>query len=309
MITEQRRFEDDRIALFARYGVEMTARRVADRRGRETYLLDSGGSGDPLMLLHGGGSEGSIWAPIAGRFADRHRVLVPDRPGCGLSYPIAYGGFDFRAAAAEWFSEVVDGLELDAVDVMGNSMGGFFSIAYGLSERSRARRIAFAGAPAGLDRWGPWPLRFTGLKGVNRLVFALAGEMDADGLQDLYRKMLVADADALDQDYLEVWAAGGALPGAQVGWRTLLEECVTLFGFRRRYMLRDDFPELDVPILMVWGEEDAFASPDSGEALAEQMRNARLVRVPAAGHLPWLDAPDAVVDPVRQFLSGHHAGS
>lgn len=299
----ERDFEEDRVALFERYGADPTPRRVPDRHGRETYVLDLGGAGRPLLLIHGGGADATIWAPIAARFTDTHRVLVVDRPGCGLSYGVAYGGFDYRSAAAEWLEDLVAGLELDSVDVLANSMGGYFALAYALAG-GRVRRLALAGAPAGVDRWVPYPLRLLGLKGVNRLLFALQGEMDADDLEGLFDDLLVADIDRVPDAMLEVGARGGALPGADVAWRTLLEECITLGGFRRRYMIREEVAGLEQPTLMVWGEDDAFAPPESGAELAARMPAGRLVRVPDAGHLPWLDRPEAVVEPVAAFLNG-----
>jgi pimeloyl-ACP methyl ester carboxylesterase len=303
MPASERTFEDHRIKLFERYGPTPTPRRVRDRHGRETYVLDLGGDGPPLVMIHGGGSEASIWTPIAARFTDTHRVLVADRPGCGLSYRVAYGGFDCRAAAAAWLTDLVDGLDLGPVDILANSMGGFFSLAYTLTDGARVRRIALAGAPAGVDRWIPYPLRLMGLKGVNRLLFALQGEMDVDDVRDMFDDMLVADVERVDEQLLEVGARAGSLPGALVAWRTLLEECITPGGWRRRYLIRDEVAGLDLPTLMVWGEDDAFASPESGAELASRMPDARLVRVPDAGHLPWLDRPEAVVDPVREFLA------
>ncbi len=303
MTAERKAFERERLALFERYGATMTPVRVPDRQGRETYVLDSGGGGDPLVLVHGGGSEGSIWAPIVASLAEERRVLVPDRPGCGLSYPVAYGGFDYGAAAVEWMADLLAGSNLDEVDVLANSMGGFFALSYGLSERHRIRRLVLAGAPAGLDRWLPYPLRLLGVKGVNRLVFALSGEPDLASTRSLFDDLLVADGDAVDDELLEVATTAQALPGAEVGWRTLLEECVTPLGFRKRYMIRDRVAELDVPTLFLWGEEDAFAPPSSGEALAARMPGAALERVEGAGHLPWLDRPEPVVRSTRRFLT------
>lgn len=51
-------------------------------------------------MIHGGLSEASEWSLLAGKLPGR--VIIPDRPGCGLSYPIDYRGVDYRQAAADW---------------------------------------------------------------------------------------------------------------------------------------------------------------------------------------------------------------
>ncbi|MGH2762210.1 MAG: hypothetical protein ACRDL0_19210 [Thermoleophilaceae bacterium] len=63
-------FERERLALFARYGFEAESRRITDRHGRATYLLVRGEGPRPTVLVHGGLSQASEWAPLAGRVPD-----------------------------------------------------------------------------------------------------------------------------------------------------------------------------------------------------------------------------------------------
>ena len=300
----QRDFQRRRLELFETRGTEMQPRRVEDAHGRSTYVLDSGGGGPALLMIHGSLADASIWAPIASRFTDSHRLLAVDAPGYGLSFPIDYGDADYRRTVTDWLGDLVDRLGLDAYDLLANSMGGYMALAHLLDgDDPSVRRLVLVGAPAGLDRWLPIPMRLMGLKGVNRLIFALMGNPDADDLRDSYEQLIVARPERLDRSYLEVAALGQSLPVTETGARTQLEQCATLGGFRRRYMLRDEVPTLSLPMLFVWGESDPFAPPDSGRELADRMDNARLVTVPDAGHLPWLDAPDETVDPILEFLS------
>jgi pimeloyl-ACP methyl ester carboxylesterase len=62
---------------------------------------------------------------------------------------------------------------------------------------------------------------------------------------------------------------------------------------------------LTTPTLLVWPEHDAFGSPEDGEALVAMNPNLRLVRVPGAGHLPWIDDPETVVAEIDRFLTTH----
>ena len=58
-----------------------------------------------------------------------------------------------------------------------------------------------------------------------------------------------------------------------------------------------------MPTLLLWPEHDAFGSPQKGEALVAANPNLRLVRLPGAGHLPWIDDPDTVVAEIERFLT------
>jgi pimeloyl-ACP methyl ester carboxylesterase len=59
---------------------------------------------------------------------------------------------------------------------------------------------------------------------------------------------------------------------------------------------------LDVPTLLLWGREDAFASVETARAIADRVRDARLVVVDDCGHLPTLERPEACVPAVRTWL-------
>ncbi|MGH2805260.1 MAG: alpha/beta fold hydrolase, partial [Thermoleophilaceae bacterium] len=69
-----------------------------------------------------------------------------------MSYPIDYREVDYRGAAAEWLLDLLDAIDADQVDLVGNSMGGFFSMAFAIAHPHRVRRLVLVGAPAGLDR-------------------------------------------------------------------------------------------------------------------------------------------------------------
>ena len=77
---------DQRARLLA--GLPVTERRV-QLAGVSTAVLE-GGSGPPVVLLHGGIESGGVyWAPVISRLAQSNRIVVPDLPGLGESEPVA----------------------------------------------------------------------------------------------------------------------------------------------------------------------------------------------------------------------------
>ena len=294
-------FETQRLDFFAACGTPVEARRLEDRQGRTIYAMERG-DGTPVVLLHGGGAEGAIWAPFLSELPEGTRAIVVDRPGCGLTYRQDYRGVDFRRAVAAFVEDVLDGLGLEQASFVANSMGGYFALCFALAHPERVVDLALLGAPAGLDRWLPVPIRLLGTPGINRVISWLAGEQDVDASRDLYEQMLVADIDRVPDALLEVGSANYQQPGAWDCWLGLLEKVATPLGFRQRLMIRDEVADLDVRTLFAWGTEDAFAPPSTGQELDEQMPDSQVWVVPDAGHLPWLDDPDTCGRAVRGFL-------
>jgi pimeloyl-ACP methyl ester carboxylesterase len=100
------RFGQLRRAAFAVRGFAGEGRQIPDRAGGESYALVSGGGPCPVVLLHGGVGATIEWAEMAARL-DRP-VVIPDRPGFGLSDPHDYRRVDFRADAANWLLDLTD---------------------------------------------------------------------------------------------------------------------------------------------------------------------------------------------------------
>ena len=141
-------FEQLRLAAFAHRGFAGEGRRIPDRAGRESYALVSGDGPCPTVLVHGGVDNTIEWAEIAARLDGP--VVIPDRPGFGLSHPHNYYLVDFRNDAVRWLLELADGVGMQQIDLVGNSMGGFFAIAFAAAHPERVRRLILSGSAAGL---------------------------------------------------------------------------------------------------------------------------------------------------------------
>jgi len=77
------------------------------------------------------------------------RMIAVDRPGCGLTDEFRYTGTsDLRQHAVTFLSGVADVLDLDAMDLVANSMGGLWSLWFALDRPERVRSLALLGCPA-----------------------------------------------------------------------------------------------------------------------------------------------------------------
>lgn len=293
-------FERKRLAFMASQGCESEPALIVGQSGRSTYVM-AAGAGTPIrLLIHGGLSEGSVWGPLAGRLEGR--IVVADRPGCGLSDPIDYRKVQsYKNAAAEWANEVVCGLGEDQVDVVGNSMGGYFAIAFAAAHPERVRRLVLIGHPAGLG--GDVPLFFrlwanpVAEKLIRRLKFK-----DVDQFRSRIYPTLVAHPERVPDALPEVEYAAGNLPDFSLTAYTMFRSLISLSGWRADQMLSDALTALGTPTLFIWGASDLTAPPSKGEPLAARMSNCEFKVIDDAGHMPWIDEPDQVAHLVNGFL-------
>jgi pimeloyl-ACP methyl ester carboxylesterase len=282
-------FEQKRLAFMTGQGFECEPQRIIGRSGRSTYVMTSGEGTPSRVLIHGGLSEGSVWGGLAGRL--NGRIVVADRPGCGLSDPVDYRQFDtYRDAAAEWVDEVADGLGERQVDVVGNSMGGYFAIAFALANPERVRRLILAGGPAGLPIDVPLFIRLWGNpiaeKAIRRMKFK-----DVDSFRSTIYPTAAAHPERIPDELAEIEFAAGNLPDFSLTSYTMFRSITTLRGWRSDFLIDEYLARLDTPTLFVWGDADAAGPLAMGRSLANRMNNAEFRVIKDAGHAPGTTNP------------------
>jgi len=291
-----------RLSYFRDLGCDVRSWRFADPQGRESYVFRAGGDGVPLVLIHGGLDHACAWTQVAPHL--RRPLVMPDRPGCGLSHPVDYRGVAFRQAAADWLLALVDALGVDQIDLVGNSMGGYFSAAFATAHPDRVRTLTLPGCPASFDRRIPFFMRLMGRPVIGpRLAKMTALEPDKARRQIF--PGLVAHPERIPERLLELGAMNAAQPKAQQCVHSMLAAFTTLGGVRPEVALREDLERLDVPTLFVWGDKDQFGPPSTGEALVQRMPNARLEILEDVGHLPHLEAPQRLAGLIEAFIEAH----
>jgi pimeloyl-ACP methyl ester carboxylesterase len=298
-----RQVEEAYAALLARYAPETQVRRVAWSQG-ETQVLELG-AGPPLLLVHGGGDSAFEWVPILQALARNHRVLAVDRPGHGLADPFDYRGVDLLEHARTFLRDVLDALELRGVEIVANSIGGLWCVAFALVAPERVSRLALAGTPPGVARPAPLQLQLFGLPLVGRrLGRLLLSNPTRDSSRKFWGQLLVAHPERLDESLLDADVAHMRRNRESV--IGLMQCVVGVGGLRRHLLLGERWQEVKVPTVFLWGERDAFMTPkmrEAWEAIASRNPNLSIIRVPDAGHLPWIDAPERVVDEIEAFLA------
>jgi pimeloyl-ACP methyl ester carboxylesterase len=117
-----------------------------------TIHVRVGGKGPAVVLLHGFGDTGDMWAPVAGVLIHNHTVVVPDLRGMGLSsHP--EGGYDKKTQARD-ITQVMDNLNIDKADFVTHDIGNMVGYAFAAQFPARVTRWVVIDAP--LPGIGPW---------------------------------------------------------------------------------------------------------------------------------------------------------
>lgn len=133
---------------------DSTLREIRGNHGMLRY--HEAGEGPPLLLLHGSGPGVSGWRNFHGNlpvFAEHYRCIVLEFPGFGVSDPTDKHPM---AAAPEAVIELLDLLNLEQVDIIGNSMGGMVATRVAIEHPQRVRRMVTVGG-AGRNLFSPGP--------------------------------------------------------------------------------------------------------------------------------------------------------
>ena len=102
-----------------------------------TLHVRVGGNGPAVVLLHGYGETGDMWAPLAAELARDHTVIAPDLRGMGLSAR-AERGFD-KKNQAEDIAGVMDALGVATADVVAHDIGNMVAFAFAAQHPGRVR--------------------------------------------------------------------------------------------------------------------------------------------------------------------------
>jgi len=117
-----------------------------------TIHVRVGGSGPAVVMLHGFGDTGDMWAPVAAKLMEGHTVVVPDLRGMGLSsHP--EGGYDKKTQAHD-IAKVMDELKIEKADFVTHDIGNMVGYGFAAQFPERVTRWVIIDAP--LPGIGPW---------------------------------------------------------------------------------------------------------------------------------------------------------
>jgi len=257
----------------------------------------AGGEGPAVLLLHGYGETGDMWAPLAARLARNHRVIVPDLRGLGLSSrPV--GGYD-KKTQAEDMAGVLDKLKIDKVDLVTHDIGNMVGYAFAAQHPDRVRKFVIIDAPLpGIGPWDDivrshalWHFSFYGpdaerlVKGRERIYL------------DRFWNDFSADPKKFDEasrkHYAQLYAAAGAMHAGFEQFKAFDQDAADNKAFVAKGML-------SMPVLAIGGEKSF--GPMMGTVMRAAATNVQTAVVPNSGHWVMEENPEATMKLIEDFL-------
>ncbi|MBL8452200.1 MAG: alpha/beta fold hydrolase, partial [Zoogloea sp.] len=243
----------------------------------QLHYNDIGVGAESVVMLHGSGPGASGWAnfyrniePLVGA---GYRVILMDCPGWSKSDPIVCTGSrsDLNARALKG---LLDGLGLDKVHIIGNSMGGHSAVAFALANPARVGKLVLmGGGTGGPSQFVPMPTE--GIK----LLQGLYREPTIENLKKMMA-VFVFDSSSLTEELFQ------ARLDNMLARRDHLDNFVKSLAANPKQF--PDFGprlgEVTAPALVIWGRDDRFVPMDVGLRLIWGMPNAELHIFNRCGH-------------------------
>ena len=280
------------------YPAAFTTREIATNG--TTIHVRVGGSGPAVVLLHGYGETGDMWAPLAARLVRDHRVIVPDLRGLGLSARPA-GGYDKKTQAGD-VAGVMDALHVARADLVTHDIGNMVGYSFAAQYPGRVIRFALLDAPLpGIGPWDEilkspllWHFRFGG-PDMERLV---AGRERI--YLDRFWNEFSADPAKFDEasrvHYAALYAQPGAMHAGFSQFAAFDQDAID----DRALLARG---KLTMPVLAIGG--DKSFGPMMAVVMRAAASNVTQIVIPQSGHWLMEEQPGATSDAVMAFLAAN----
>ena len=257
------------------------------------------GEGRPLVLIHGiGAGESSYeWRHNFDALSEHFRVYAVDLPGFGRSAhrDIAYSADIYITALVDFMRDVVQ----EPAHILASSLSGAYAIKLAALRPELVERLVLI-EPTGLERLlHSWPV----LSGMAFGAFNIPayGESIYNGIasrsyiESYLRQNLYVDPARVTPTLVDHYYRSAHQPGGQYALRSFLSGLLTCD-------VRQIYPEIQPPLLIVWGRQSKVTPVEDARAFYEQNPNARLRIFENSGMLPHDEEAAAFNAAVIEFL-------
>ena len=244
------------------------------------YYWDTGGDGEPIVLVHPATGSALIWGYQQPAFAKAgYRVIGYSRRSYYNSDALAA---DHPGVASEDLDHLADYLGLKKFHLVGSAAGGGIAADYAVSHPDRLLSLVIASNPSGLSK-GP--------------------------IAELYENLRPKEFPSLPPDFRELGPSyRAANPAGAKLWLELEHKAITSRPFRQpaaNRITEETLNRLQVPTLLISGEADLASPPGLIRKVAAQIPSAELVTVPEGGHSTYWERPDIFNRAVLDFVGRH----
>jgi pimeloyl-ACP methyl ester carboxylesterase len=286
-------------------------RRVIDL-GVPVHYIDFGGSGAPMVLVHGLGGSAINWLGVGPSLARRFRVVALDLAGFGETPPVA--GSTGLAAHQDLLDRFLASVMAGPAIVVGNSMGGLLALMEAAAEPGRVSHLILAAPaqptprPARIDLevlavFATYSMPWLGAWYMRRR----AARLGAEGLVREMLRICCVDPGRVAPDVRAAHVALAAERLARMPWATdvFLDATRSLLSaLRKRRRFYGMVDRVAAPCLIVQGAGDRLVPVAASRELARRRPDWTLEVFDGIGHLPQLEASGRFVETAERWLGG-----
>jgi pimeloyl-ACP methyl ester carboxylesterase len=268
--------------------------------GATTLHYATSGAGEPILLIPGLGLDHNYYR-FGNPLLSRHlQVLAVDPRGIGRSTksPPPYT----VEAWADDFAVMIDKLAFGPIHVLGSSLGGSMALALAQRHPGKLKSLIVVGGFSELDRATELNLRLR-LRLIEKL--GMSDEVaDYMGLWTLTRKFINSDAGFATMRANQANIRANSAQSYSAFVEALLKWGRCQPGQEREPKFTALVDSIKTPTLVVTSDNDHLIPKELSDLIAARIAGAKLVVMPGAGHIPFMEQPEEVVRIVLEFLAG-----
>jgi non-heme chloroperoxidase len=283
------------------------------------------GRGEPVVLLHGFGSQSSHWLPNVLPLAHKYRFILPDLRGFGPSHHVPFGEHDVFSTYAQDIEDVFDHLQLDNAALGGISTGAYACLAFnqigGFRRVNRYLNIEHSAQSRNAEDWphGLFGARqdeiFATFRELLREVESVGEHVPYWQLPDALRVRLRDTVAALIGRALNrpgsrmvVRLAARFAEGLLTKHMIRVENWSVYLRLMEAFMegkdTREQLSSIQVPTTLMMGMQSRYFHPDGQMDICNYVPHAKVVRFENSGHILILDEPRKFQREFARFLRG-----
>lgn len=248
---------------------------------------EKAGQGEPVVLLHGIGSNSRSWRRQLEFLSDWYTAVAWDAPGYGGSFDPDHSWQMADYAAS--LNTFLDDLELDRIHLVGLSMGGVIAAEFCRLHQDRLLSLLLADTHRGGAAKDPPEAQD---RALNDRLMAFRTKSREQFARERVPRLLSPEASPhLIEDAVDIMKEVRS-PGYEIAAIALAKSDV-----------RDMLPKIYIPTLVICGELDRVCPPEEAKRIAAAIPAARLELIPGAGHLSNQERPTEFNSAMRRHLS------
>ena len=263
----------------------ITVKSVKISRFKIVYA--EGGTGDPIVMLHGFGGSKNDWAQFAKYFTSDYRVILPDLPGFGDSTKLEKGelGIMFQVEKVHEFARA---LQLGKIHLVGHSMGGNIAGNFAGTYPEMVKSLALIDAARVIT---PEKSEFDLLmeKGVNPYMIKNVKDFDTFMEFLCYKPPQIPSL-------MKRYIAKQIMATYKLYEKSFNEE------WEKSIFPESKIRKITAPTLIIWGESDKNLHVSSAYIFQKNIEGSNVVIIDECGHIPIMEKPEETASAYSEFL-------